>query len=54
MDVKLGLLDDDIEDEFYMNYSEMSMVLGKEDKICKIRKPLYGLKQAQKNGTKIR
>ena len=46
MDVKSAYLNGDLDEEIYMEQPEGSAVPGKEDYVCRLRKSLYGLKQA--------
>lgn len=46
LDVKIAFLDDDLEDEIYMEQSKGFKERDKVDHVCKIKKCLYGLKQA--------
>ena len=48
MDVKIDFLDGDLEEEIYMTQSESYVVSGQENKVCKLVKSLYGLKQSLK------
>ena len=48
MDVKTTFLHGDLEEEIYMEQPEVFKVDGKENFVCKLRKSLYGLKQASK------
>ena len=48
MDVKTAFLNGELEEEIYMNQPEEYMVLGEEQKVCRLVKSLYGLKQAPK------
>ena len=48
MDVKTGFLHSDLEEETYIKQSEGFKVDGIENFVCKLRKSLYGLKQASK------
>ncbi|KAF3671469.1 putative tyrosyl-DNA phosphodiesterase 2-like [Capsicum annuum] len=48
MDVKTAVLNGELEEEIYMEQPEGFVVLGKENKVCKLIKSLYGLKQAPK------
>ena len=48
MDVKTAFLNDDLDEEIYMDQPEGFMIQGQESKVCKLRKSLYGLKQAPK------
>ncbi|GJX03417.1 retrotransposon protein, putative, ty1-copia subclass [Tanacetum coccineum] len=48
MDVKTAFLNEDLEEEIYMNQPEDFIAPGKESKVCRFVKSLYGLKQAPK------
>lgn len=48
MDVKMTFLNEDFDEEFYMEQPEGFVLLENEDKICKLIKSLYGLKQISK------
>ncbi|RZB91539.1 Retrovirus-related Pol polyprotein from transposon TNT 1-94 [Glycine soja] len=48
MDVKTAFLNDELEEEIYMEQPEGVVIHGQEDKVCKLDKSLYGLKQAPK------
>jgi len=48
MDVKTAFLNGNLEEEIYMTQPEGCEVLGQENKVCKLRKSLYGLKQVPK------
>ena len=48
MDVKTAFLNGDLEEEIYMSQPEGCKILGQENKVCKLRKSLYSLKQAPK------
>jgi len=52
MDVKIAFLNGDLEEEIYMSQPEGCEVPGQENKVCKLRKSLCGLKQAPNSGTK--
>ena len=47
MDVKTAFLNDDLEEEIYMDQPE-GFIAKKQEKVCKLVKSLYGLKQALK------
>ena len=48
MDVKMAFLNEDLEEEIYLEQPEGFIVPGQEQKVCRIIKSLYGLKQAPK------
>ncbi|RDX80024.1 hypothetical protein CR513_39480, partial [Mucuna pruriens] len=48
MDVKTTFLHGDLEEEIYMKQPDGFQISGKEDYVCRLRKSLYGLKQAKK------
>nr|KYP60061.1 Retrovirus-related Pol polyprotein from transposon TNT 1-94 [Cajanus cajan] len=48
MDVKSIFLNGELEEEIYMTQPEGCVVLGQENKMCRLLKSLYGLKQAPK------
>ena len=48
MDVKTTFLNEELEEEIYIEQPEGFVVPGKEKKVCKLIKSLYGLKQAPK------
>jgi len=45
MDVVLAYVQGELTDEVYMEQPEMYVQRGEESKVCKLLKPLYGLKQ---------
>ncbi|GJR49590.1 retrovirus-related pol polyprotein from transposon TNT 1-94 [Tanacetum coccineum] len=48
MDVKTAFLNEDLEEEIYMNQPEGFIALGQEGKVYRLVKSLYGLNQAPK------
>ncbi|GKA47326.1 retrovirus-related pol polyprotein from transposon TNT 1-94 [Tanacetum coccineum] len=48
MDVKTAILNEDLEEEIYMNQPEGFIAPRQEGKVCRLVKSLYGLKQAPK------
>ena len=48
MDVKTTFLNEDLEEEIYMDQPENFVELRQESKVFKLTKSLYGLKQAPK------
>ena len=48
MDVKTAFLHGDLEEEIYMKQLDGFHVEGKEDYLCRLKKSLYGLKQASR------
>ena len=46
MDVKTAFLNDEVEQEFYVEQPDGFVVHSKESHVCKLKKALYGLKQA--------
>ena len=48
MDVKTFFLNGDVNEEIYMDHPECFVEAGQENKVCKLTKFLYDLKQAPK------
>ena len=48
MDVKTVFLNDDLEEEIYMDQQKGSIANEQENKVCKLMKSLCGFKQAPK------
>ena len=46
MDVKTAFLNGDLGEEVYMDQLDGFLTTGKEQLVCKLRKSIYGLKQA--------
>ena len=46
MDVKSVFLNDDLKEEVYVHQSPGFAIPGKEGKVLRLRKALYGLRQA--------
>ena len=49
MDVKTAFLNGIIEEEVYIEQLEGSAVHGKESHVCKLKRELYGIKQAPRD-----
>ena len=49
MDVKTTFLNEELEEEIYMDQSDGFIANGQEGKTCKLLKSLYGLNQAPKH-----
>jgi hypothetical protein len=48
MDVKIAFLSGEVEQEVYIEQPEGFVIHGKESHVCKLKKALYGFKQASK------
>jgi hypothetical protein len=48
IDVKTTFLDEELEEEIDMTQSDGFIVNGQEDKVCKLQKSLFDMKQAPK------
>ena len=46
MDVKIAFLNRSLEETIYMVQLEVFIAKGQENKVCKLQKSIYGLKQA--------
>ncbi|GKA79203.1 zinc finger, CCHC-type containing protein [Tanacetum coccineum] len=49
MDVKTAFLNGELDEEVYIKQPEGFVFLGHENKVCKLKKSLYGLKQSTKD-----
>ena len=49
MDVKIAFLNDNLEETIYMQQPEGFITPGQEQKICKLNRSIYGLKQASRS-----
>ncbi|KAL0411248.1 UNVERIFIED_CONTAM: hypothetical protein Slati_3714500 [Sesamum latifolium] len=49
MDVKTVFLNDFIEEEIYMDLPEGFTSVGEEQKVCRLQRSIYGLKQASRS-----
>ena len=48
MDVKTAFLNGDLDEEIYMQQPVGFITPGQENKVCKLRKSIYGLKQSSR------
>ena len=48
MDVKTVFLNGDLDEEIYMHQFVDCITPGQENKVCKLRKSIYGLKQSSR------
>lgn len=53
IDVKVTFLNADFDNDVYIEHPEGFMIKGKENKVCKLVRSLYDLKQTLNNGMKI-
>ena len=49
MDVKTAFLNGNLEEEIYMMQLERFIAKNQEDMICKLKRSIYGLKQASRS-----
>ena len=49
IDVKIAFLNRSLDECIYMMQLEGFIVKGQEDKVCKLQKSIYGLKQASRS-----
>jgi Reverse transcriptase (RNA-dependent DNA polymerase) len=48
MDIKTAFLNDNLEEEIYMEQHASFVVEGQEHKVCKLLRSIYGLKQSSR------
>ena len=48
MDVKTAFLNENLDEEVFMDQPEGFVVDGKEHMVCKLKKSIYGIKQASR------
>ena len=48
MDVKLAVLNGELEEEIYVEEPVGFMVKGQDHKVCKLNRSIYGLKQSSR------
>ncbi|KAL0416370.1 UNVERIFIED_CONTAM: Transposon Ty2-B Gag-Pol polyprotein [Sesamum latifolium] len=51
MDVKTAFLNGFVEEEIFMDQPEGFTTVGEEQKVCRLRRSIYGLKQLPEAGT---
>ncbi|KAL0439112.1 UNVERIFIED_CONTAM: Retrovirus-related Pol polyprotein from transposon RE1 [Sesamum latifolium] len=49
MDVKMAFLNDFVEEEIFMDLLEGFTAVGEEQKVCRLQRSIYGLKQASRS-----
>ncbi|KAL0445007.1 UNVERIFIED_CONTAM: Retrovirus-related Pol polyprotein from transposon RE2 [Sesamum latifolium] len=49
MDVKMAFVNGFVEEEIFMDQSKGFTVIGEEQKVCRLQKSIYGLKQASRS-----
>ena len=49
MDVKTAFLNGNLEENIFMSQSEGFIIQGQEQKVCKLNRSIYGLKQASRS-----
>ncbi|KAL0367254.1 UNVERIFIED_CONTAM: Retrovirus-related Pol polyprotein from transposon TNT 1-94 [Sesamum radiatum] len=50
MDVKTSFLNGFVEEEIFMDQPEGFTAVGEEQKVCRLQRSIYGLKQASRSG----
>jgi len=48
MDVKIAFLNENLKEEIYMDQSIGFVLKGQEDKVCHLKRSIYGLKQSSR------
>jgi hypothetical protein len=48
LEIKIAFLYGDLQEEIYMTQPEGYFITGKEDYVCRLLKPIYGLKQGSR------
>ena len=48
MDVKTAFLNGELDEEIYMVQPEGFVAVGQEEKVCRLQKSIYGLKQVSR------
>ena len=49
MDVKTALLNGNLKEEIYMDQPIGFVSMGQEDKVCRLKRSIYGLKQSSRS-----
>ncbi|KAL0445395.1 UNVERIFIED_CONTAM: hypothetical protein Slati_2262200 [Sesamum latifolium] len=53
MDVKTAFLNGYVEEEIFIDQPEGFTTVGEEQKVCRLQRSIYGLKQASRTGTHV-
>lgn len=48
MDITIAFLNGDLKEEIYMRQPKNFVAKGRKDKVCKLKKAIYGLKQSSR------